>query len=126
MAPQDDTLAESIAYELRREILRGSLPPGAPIKERVMAAAGALAALHARALPHELPVAGEVHRIPPYDMDALLIEVELATEWYAPHVAGMGVSSSAATLTCMSRMSLPSSRTVSTASTPWVRLSASA
>lgn len=34
MAPQDDTLAESIAYELRREILRGSLPPGAPIKER--------------------------------------------------------------------------------------------
>jgi tRNA threonylcarbamoyl adenosine modification protein YjeE len=69
---------------------------GAPIKERVMAAAGALAALHARALPHELPVAGEVHRIPPYDMDALLIEVELATEWYAPHVARMGVSSSAA------------------------------
>ncbi|MFT4011940.1 MAG: GntR family transcriptional regulator [Paracoccus sp. (in: a-proteobacteria)] len=29
-----DTLAEAIAYELRREILRGNLPPGAPIKER--------------------------------------------------------------------------------------------
>ncbi|AGT10347.1 GntR family transcriptional regulator [Paracoccus aminophilus] len=30
----EDTLANSIAYELRREILRGTLPPGAPIKER--------------------------------------------------------------------------------------------
>lgn len=30
----EDTLAEAIAYELRREILRGNLPPGATIKER--------------------------------------------------------------------------------------------
>ncbi|SMO71680.1 GntR family transcriptional regulator [Paracoccus laeviglucosivorans] len=30
----EDTLAEAIAYELRREILRGNLAPGAPIKER--------------------------------------------------------------------------------------------
>lgn len=30
----DDPLANTIAYELRREILRGTLPPGATIKER--------------------------------------------------------------------------------------------
>lgn len=30
----DETLAETIAYELRRGILRGTLPPGASIKER--------------------------------------------------------------------------------------------
>ncbi len=30
----EETLAETIAYEIRREILRGNLPPGAPIKER--------------------------------------------------------------------------------------------
>jgi DNA-binding GntR family transcriptional regulator len=30
----EDTLAAAIAHELRREILRGNLPPGAPIKER--------------------------------------------------------------------------------------------
>lgn len=30
----EDSLAEAIAYELRREILRGNLAPGAPIKER--------------------------------------------------------------------------------------------
>ena len=34
MAAIEDSLAEAIAYELRREILRGNLPPGAPIKER--------------------------------------------------------------------------------------------
>ena len=33
MAPED-SLAETLAYEIRREILRGTLPPGAPIKER--------------------------------------------------------------------------------------------
>ncbi|WP_245155546.1 GntR family transcriptional regulator [Paracoccus ravus] len=33
-AMTEDSLAEAIAYELRREILRGNLPPGAPIKER--------------------------------------------------------------------------------------------
>jgi hypothetical protein len=74
----------------------GVVANGAPIADRYMAAAAALATLHARALPSELPVAGEVYKIPPYDMDALLIEVELATEWFAPHVARMGVSSSAA------------------------------
>lgn len=74
----------------------GVLENGVPMQERYMAAVGALATIHARALPHELPVAGEIYKIPPYDVDALLIEVELATEWFAPHVARMGVSSSAA------------------------------
>ena len=36
-APQE-TLAEQIAARLRRSILRGTLPPGAPIKERDSAA----------------------------------------------------------------------------------------
>lgn len=34
MGPAENSKAEAIAYELRREILRGSLAPGAPIKER--------------------------------------------------------------------------------------------
>jgi hypothetical protein len=74
----------------------GVVADGAPIAERYMVAAQALATLHARALPQTLPVAGESYAIPPYDMDALLIEVGLATDWFAPHVARMGVASSAA------------------------------
>jgi tRNA threonylcarbamoyl adenosine modification protein YjeE len=29
---------------------------------------------------------GEVYRVPPYDMDALLIETELCLDWYAPQI----------------------------------------
>ncbi len=42
-----------------------------------------------------MPLAsGEPYRIPPYDLDAMLIEVELLTDWYAPHASIM-LSSSA-------------------------------
>ncbi len=59
--------------------------PPAPIDERYAAAVDLLAALHGRALPPTLPVeAGVDYALPPYDMDALLIEVELLADWYLP------------------------------------------
>ena len=61
--------------------------PPAPIVERYETAVDALLALHGKALPAVLPVAPHVeHEIPPYDMDALLIEVELLLEWYLPRL----------------------------------------
>jgi hypothetical protein len=45
-----------------------------------------LIALHKQILPDLLPVAPHVsYRLPAYDMDAFLIEVELLLEWYLPH-----------------------------------------
>ena len=39
-------------------------------------------------LPDDLPVAPtRDYTIPPYDRDALLIEVELLLDWYVPHIA---------------------------------------
>lgn len=65
----------------------GVVDANGPIPERYLASAAALAHLHARELPHKLPVDGESdYVIPPYDMDALLIEVDLLLDWYAPHV----------------------------------------
>jgi aminoglycoside/choline kinase family phosphotransferase len=59
--------------------------PPAPIEERYAAAIDALVALHGHDLPGVLPVAPSVqHRIPRYDMEAMLIEVELLVEWYLP------------------------------------------
>jgi tRNA threonylcarbamoyl adenosine modification protein YjeE len=59
--------------------------PPAPIVERYETAVDVLLSLHGKALPPVLPVAPHVqHEIPPYDMDALLIEVELLLEWYLP------------------------------------------
>ena len=65
-----------------------------PIPERYGEATAVLAALHQRDLQVSLPVTDEdSYRIPVYDIDALLIEVELLLEWYAPHIARAALSS---------------------------------
>jgi tRNA threonylcarbamoyl adenosine modification protein YjeE len=67
-----------------------------PIPDRYLEAVRALAKLHTGDLPKEIPVDdSRTYRIPPYDMDALLIEIELLTEWYAPHVAKVNLASGA-------------------------------
>ncbi len=66
-----------------------------PIRERYEVAIDALLHLHEETLPDILPVAGtETYTIPPYDLDAMLIEVELLLDWYAPHIAKTEVSGS--------------------------------
>jgi N-acetylmuramate 1-kinase len=63
--------------------------PEGPRPERYAEATRLLAKLHATDLPGVLPVADGVdHVLPPYDLEALLIEVELMPDWYAPHVSG--------------------------------------
>jgi N-acetylmuramate 1-kinase len=67
-----------------------------PIPERYGEATRFLAKLHATTLPQVLPVAeGRDHALPPYDLEALLIEVELLADWYVPHVLGHQLSGSA-------------------------------
>ena len=62
--------------------------PPAPIEERYTAAVDVLIALHSQKLPSAIPVAPHVvHSLPPYDIDAYLIEVELLLDWYLPRLA---------------------------------------
>lgn len=69
---------------------------GRPVPERWLATAEALAALHAGEMAGVLPVApGIDHTLPPYDLEALLIEVELMPDWYLPHAAPGLLSGSA-------------------------------
>ena len=59
--------------------------PPQPIAERYHAAALLLSALHRRALPETLTVAGGIdHAIPVFDNDALMIEISLMPDWYLP------------------------------------------
>jgi aminoglycoside/choline kinase family phosphotransferase len=59
--------------------------PPRPVPERYEAATDMLAALHREALPKTLPLAPEItFAIPPYDIDAMLVEVGLMLEWYLP------------------------------------------
>jgi tRNA threonylcarbamoyl adenosine modification protein YjeE len=69
--------------------------PDGPNPSRFTEATSLLAQLHSRPLPTTLPVADETYAIPIYDLDAMLIEVELALDWYAPAVARGAPSSGA-------------------------------
>ncbi len=63
--------------------------PPAPIEERYVTAVDVLIALHRRRLPETLEVAPHrEYRLPRYDIDAFMIEVELLVDWYLPY-AGM-------------------------------------
>ncbi|MCO5081879.1 MAG: tRNA (adenosine(37)-N6)-threonylcarbamoyltransferase complex ATPase subunit type 1 TsaE [Rhizobiaceae bacterium] len=56
---------------------------GQPIAERYIAAAELLADLHGKPVRSHLPVAdGIFHDVPPFDREAMLIEVELLLDWY--------------------------------------------
>ena len=67
-----------------------------PIPERYREAVGVLAALHDKDLPSVLPVMdGREHVLQPYDLEALLIEVELLLDWYAPHQGGGSLGAAA-------------------------------
>jgi len=70
--------------DLGSELVVAGEPP-APIEARYEVAVDLLAALHREPLPDLLPVEpGVNYRLPRYDMEALLIEVELLLDWYLP------------------------------------------
>jgi len=61
---------------------------GAPIMERYEAAIDLLVFMHGRTWPDQTPLPdGGFHRMPPYDREALLIEVSLFPDWFG---AGSG------------------------------------
>jgi tRNA threonylcarbamoyl adenosine modification protein YjeE len=66
------------------------------VQERYAWAVTAISILHGANTPDHLALPDdEIYRIPPYDLDALLIEVELLLEWYAPHIAKIHLASGA-------------------------------
>ena len=62
--------------------------PRAPIPERYVAAVEVLAAIHHRGWPDALPLGNSFYAVPPYDLEALLIEAELLLDWYLPAETG--------------------------------------
>lgn len=61
-------------------------PNGTPDPERYGAAADLLAHMHARAWQTDLPLPdGTIWRVPSYDREALLAEIDLFSTWFAGH-----------------------------------------
>ncbi len=65
-----------------------------PIAERYLEAVALLARLHATPLPATVPDGENTYAIPPYDLDALLVEAELVIDWYAPSVGRIAIPAS--------------------------------
>ena len=64
-----------------------------PIAERYMAAVETLAQMHEVEWPTEVQISGgKKHSIPPYDKEAMLIEVDLLPQWYAEHSLGRALT----------------------------------
>ncbi len=62
---------------------------GVPVAERYQAAGRFLAHLHGVRWPDRAPVPGHPdHVIAPFDRDAMMIEVSLVGQWYAPRMMG--------------------------------------
>jgi aminoglycoside/choline kinase family phosphotransferase len=60
--------------------------PPAPVEERYAAAVDVLVEIHRQQVAFTLPVTpGVEHRLPPYDVEAFLIEAELLLDWYLPY-----------------------------------------
>lgn len=74
----------------------GVVDHNGPIPDRYAESVSVLAALHARRLPEVLFVSdAATYQIPHYDLDAMMIEVELLLEWYAPSPALKPIASGA-------------------------------
>jgi tRNA threonylcarbamoyl adenosine modification protein YjeE len=59
--------------------------PPRPMPERYEAATDVLAALHREPLPELLPLVADIdYPIPPFDTEAMLVEVGLMADWYLP------------------------------------------
>ncbi|WP_395449098.1 tRNA (adenosine(37)-N6)-threonylcarbamoyltransferase complex ATPase subunit type 1 TsaE [Aminobacter sp. UC22_36] len=66
---------------------------GKPMAERYVAAAELLAMVHGKHWPEHMEAApGVFHDVPPFDRDALMIEVDLLVDWYVPAVTGAPAS----------------------------------
>jgi N-acetylmuramate 1-kinase len=73
-----------VLEDLGAELVVAGNPP-APIRERYERAVDVLIALHRHDLPDTLPVPPHgTYRLPPYDLRAFLVEVELLIDWYLP------------------------------------------
>ena len=68
---------------------------GVADRDRYAEATALLVDLHGRDLPDALPVGDEVYRLPTYDIEAMLVEVELVIDWYAQAIAKVTVPSGA-------------------------------
>lgn len=85
----------AVMEDLGRSVYGGMMRAGEDMREPMAAAVAALADMAARDWPKQVPLDGETYVVPPYDVEAQLIEVDLLPSWFWPHLNGSAIPAAA-------------------------------
>lgn len=85
----------AVMEDLGRHVYGGMMRAGEDMREPMRAAVAVLADMAARDWPKDVPLDGQTYRLPPYDVEAQLIEVDLLPSWFWPHLNGAAISAAA-------------------------------
>ena len=85
----DTSTGLAIIEDLGREVFGCKIGRGHDMREPMKAAADLLADMAKHDWPDTVPAGdGGIHRVSPYDEEALLIETDLLPSWFWPHLRG--------------------------------------
>lgn len=85
----------AVMEDLGRHVYGGMMRAGDDMAKPMRAAVAVLADMASRDWPQDVPLDGETYRVPPYDVEAQLIEVDLLPSWFWPHLNGSEIPSAA-------------------------------
>ena len=85
----------AVMEDLGRSVYGGMMRAGDDMREPMGAAVAVLADMASRDWPQDVPLDGETYRVPPYDVEAQLIEVDLLPSWFWPHLNGNAIPAAA-------------------------------
>lgn len=85
----------AVMEDLGRRVYGGMMRAGADMREPMRAAVAVLADMAARDWPKDVPLDGQTYSVPPYDVEAQLIEVDLLPSWFWPHLNGSAIPDAA-------------------------------
>jgi tRNA threonylcarbamoyl adenosine modification protein YjeE len=85
----------AVMEDLGRRVFGRMMLAGEDMREPMSAAVAVLADMARRDWPSEVPLDGETYRVPPYDIEAQLIEADLLPSWFWPYVTGSDITAEA-------------------------------
>ncbi len=81
----------AVMEDLGRKVYGRMIRDGADMREPMSAAVSVLADMAGRDWPQDVHLTKGMHRVPPYDIEAQLIEVDLLPSWFWPLVTGSDI-----------------------------------
>lgn len=91
----DLTAGFAVMEDLGRKVFGRMMLAGEDMREPMATAAAVLADMARQDWPETVPLAGGSYTVPPYDIEAQLIEADLLPSWFWPHVTGSEIPAGA-------------------------------